>query len=154
MRAAVFFSVLICSGCSVSAYQPVAEYPGTTADTMEIIRSAAQSAPKGVKGEYLLRIKATGKQGALLYLNTETDYRDQRNVTVALSSNVIAQLKTLYDVTPEQFFTGKKIRVKGDAQRVRIDFMNAEHKPSGKYYFQTHIDVSHISQIELVDERS
>lgn len=154
MRVVVLVLVLILSGCSVITKQPAIGSFVSASDTMEIIRSAAESAPEGLKGEYVLSIKATGKQGPVVYLNTELDYRDQRNVTVALHPNIILQLKAQYGVTPEEFFTGKKILVKGNAQRVRIDFINSEQKPSGKYYFQTHIRISNISQIEVINERA
>lgn len=154
MRVVVLVLVLILAGCSVTTNQHAIGNFVSASDTMEIIRSAAESAPKGVKGEYVLSIKATGKQGPVVYLNTELDYRDQRNVTVALHPNLIPQLKAQFGVTPEEFFTGKKVLVKGNAQRVRIDFLNSERKPSGKYYFQTHIRISNMSQIEVVNERA
>ncbi|CAM5190066.1 hypothetical protein [Alishewanella longhuensis] len=152
MRLIVFVLVLMLAGCSVTRNQPSAGQFVAASDTMDIIRNAAESAPKGVKGEYLLSIKATGKQGPVVFLNTELDYRDQRNVTVALHPNVIPQLKSQYGVTPEAFFTGKTILVKGHAQRVRIDFLDDTQKPSGKYYFQTHIRISNIAQIEIIDD--
>lgn len=153
MRLVVLVLVLMLAGCSVTRNQPSTGQFVSASDTMDIIRNAAESAPKGVKGEYLLSIKGTGKQGPVVYLNTELDYRDQRNVTVALHPNIIPQLKSQYGVTPEAFFTGKTILVKGHAQRVRIDFLDATQKPSEKYYFQTHIRISNIAQIEIIDDR-
>lgn len=152
MRFVILVFVLILAGCSVTANHPTSGKSVSTSDTMEIIRKAAASAPTGVKGEYVLSIKAAGKQGAVVYLNTELDYRDQRNVVVALHPNIIPQLAAQYGVTAEEFFIGKTIRVNGDAQRVRIDFINAQRKPSGKYYFQTHIRISNPTQIEVVNK--
>lgn len=152
MKWVVLAGVFMLTGCSVTSNQPATGHAVTASDTMEIIRHAAASAPAGVTGEYVLNIKAAGKQGPVVYLNTELDYRDQRNVTVALHPNIIPLLKAQYGVTPEEFFIGKTIRVKGDAQRVRIDFINAQRQPSGKYYFQTHIRVADIAQIEAVKE--
>lgn len=152
MRFVILVLVLILAGCSVTANHPTSDKFVSTSDTMEIIRKAAASAPEGVKGDYVLSIKAAGKQGPVVYLNTELDYRDQRNVTVALHPNVVRQLEAQHGVTAEEFFIGKQIRVNGDAQRVRIDFINAQRKPSDKYYFQTHIRISNSTQIEVVNE--
>lgn len=154
MRFVVLVAVAMLTGCSVSNRPPATDQFVAEADTMEIIRSAAEAAPKGVRGEYELTIKAAGKQGAMLYLNTELDYRDQRNVTVALYPQLVPQLTAQSGQTPERFFIGKTVRVKGMAQRVRIDFINAEREPSGKYYFQTHIYIKDLSQIELVQKSS
>ena len=139
MRLVVLVLVLMLAGCSVTRNQPSTGQFVSASDTMDIIRNAAESAPKGVKGEYLLSIKGTGKQGPVVYLNTELDYRDQRNVTVALHPNIIPQLKSQYGVTPEAFFTGKTILVKWHAQRVRIDFLDAKQKTSEKYYIKKQI---------------
>lgn len=140
------------TGCSVTTTETTSGEFVSTSDTMEIIRKAAASAPEGVRGEYVLSIKAAGKQGNVVYLNTELDYRDQRNVTVALHPNIIPQLEAKYSVSAEALFIGKTIRVQGDAQRVRIDFIDAQLKPSGKYYFQTHIRISNATQINIVNE--
>ena len=148
MRFVVLVVVAMLTGCSVSNRAPATAQFVAEADTMEIIRSAAEAAPKGVRGEYELTIKAAGKQGAAVYLNTELDYRDQRNVTVALYPHLIPQLTAQSGETPERFFVGKTIRVKGVAQRGKIEFMSAERKRSVKFCFQTHIYIKDLSQIE------
>lgn len=68
--------VMVLNGCVSTA----PEY----SNTLEIIGSAAESAPDGVEGEYTFKIQAAGKPKRTVYLNTELDYRDQRNVTIAL----------------------------------------------------------------------
>ncbi|MDP4528753.1 hypothetical protein Q3O59_06865 [Alkalimonas delamerensis] len=152
MRFFILVLLLILTGCSAAPNHPASGGFVAKSDTMEIIRKAAASAPYGVVGEYVLSIQATGKQGHVVYLNTELDYRDQRNVTVALHPNIIPQLEAQYGVRAEEFFIGKTIRVEGAAQRVRIDFINDQRKPSGKYYFQTHIRILNAAQIEVVND--
>lgn len=150
MKFVIFVLALILAGCSVTAKHPTSSEFVSISDTMEIIRNAAASAPEGVMGEYVLSIKAAGKQGPVVYLNTEFDYRDQRNVSVALHPKLIPQLEAQYGVKAEEFFIGKTIRVKGNAHRARIDFIDAQRKPSGKYYFQTHIRIVNLTQIEVM----
>jgi hypothetical protein len=38
----------------------------------------------GLKGTFLISVKASGIQRNVIYLNTKTDYRHRRNITIAL----------------------------------------------------------------------
>jgi hypothetical protein len=122
---------------------------------MEIIKAAADSAPKSVGGKFTFKIKATGIQAGdnRVFLNTELDYRDQRNITIALSSNAVKELENLTGSAPINFFKGKTIEVQGEAQRVRINFTSMGRRTE-KYYYQTHIRVTQASQIKIVDINS
>lgn len=124
--------------------------PIVYADTMAVIEKAAENAPKGVYGEYTLKIQATGQQRGITYLNSELDYRDQRNLTVALHPKILAELESKYGDTPQNFFVGKTVSIKGYAKRVKINFIAANGRTSNKYYYQTHIRISDIAAIEVV----
>ncbi|GEA09259.1 hypothetical protein KUL42_40200 [Alteromonas sp. KUL42] len=142
----VFFALILAlAGCASTTSNTTTPL----SDTMEIIKAAANSAPKGVPGRYTLQIVATGSQGQYVYLNTEKDYRDQRAITVALHPKAIAQLSAKYGMSPQEYFVDKTIVVNGKAQRVKIAFLS-EGKPTDKYYYQTHIRLMDISQIEVV----
>jgi hypothetical protein len=116
---------------------------------MDVIADAADAAPKEVYGEFVFKIQSSGERRNTIYLNTEIDYRDQRNVTIALHPKTFSQLKAKYGASPKDFFKGKSISVKGYAKRVRIEFLS-EGRPTGKYYFQTHIRVNDISNIKVI----
>jgi len=45
---------------------------------------------------------------------------------------------------------GRTIRVDGEARRVRIDFL-AGGRPTGKYYYQTHVVIERGEQLRSVD---
>ncbi|MBT0588107.1 hypothetical protein [Alteromonas oceanisediminis] len=149
MKIVLITLVLFLSGCSSTQIASPHKAEVVYSDTMEIIRSAAESAPTGIAGEYTLKIKAAGNQGPYVYLNTEFDYRDQRAVTVALHPSVISLFVQKYGVKPQEYFINKSIRVNGEAQRVKITF-GTRKKPSNKYYYQTHIRIMDISQIEVL----
>lgn len=121
--------------------------------TMSVIEQAAEAAPDGVPGEYSLSIKATGIQNDYVYLNTESDYRDQRSLTVTLHPSIITELTAKYQQPPETFFMGKRIIVKGEAKRAKIRFYS-RGQATDKYYYQTHIKVTNTEQIEIVDSNS
>lgn len=112
----------------------------------EAIQSAAAAAPRGVLGVFELRVKATGRQDGNVYLNSEGDYRDQRNLTIELRPSALGVLRAAYGADPDDYLIGKQIQVRGTARRIRIDFL-AGGTPTGKYYYQTHVVVSDAGQI-------
>lgn len=117
-------------------------------DTMALIKAAADVAPRAVQGVYKFEIKASGSQRQWVYLNTELDYRDQRNITVALTPKVAAELAEAYGEPAEDFFLNKSIEVNSYARRVKILFNT--QKPNGKYYYQTHVPVKDTWQIKIL----
>ncbi|MDO6692688.1 hypothetical protein Q4574_05305 [Aliiglaciecola sp. 3_MG-2023] len=140
----VVFLLGLFAGCSTT---PVLK----TSDTVQIIKNAADSAPDGVQGVYTFTIQATGSQRGdnRIFLNTEIDYRDQRNITIALSFNAVKELIAATQQSPEDYFKGKTIQVTGEAKRVKIHFTTMGRR-TGKYYYQTHIKVTDASQIMVV----
>lgn len=113
------------------------------------VLSAAASAPNSVHGIFEVTVKGTGTQDGIVYLNSEEDYRDQRNLTVAINSEAYKQLAMQLGADPQVALKGKRLLVNGNARRVTVNFM-LEGKPSGKYYFQTHVNVTNSSQIQVV----
>ncbi|MBE1298501.1 MAG: hypothetical protein GJ680_01135 [Alteromonadaceae bacterium] len=142
MKILLLALVMVLSGCVSTA----PEY----SNTLEIIGSAAESAPDGVEGEYTFKIQAVGKPKRTVYLNTELDYRDQRNVTIALHPRLAKQLLEQHGADSETFFIGKSIRVNGEAKRAKIIF-NSQGRPSGLYYYQTQIRLKDIDKIEILE---
>lgn len=155
MKLAAVVMLALLSGCAAiqgsTAPTPVSTAP-TQPTTMDIIAAAAAAAPEGVVGEYQLSIQAAGTDGRAIYLNTELDYRDQRNITIAMSPAVAAALAGTDAASAQQYFVGKKLLVKGKAHRMKIDFMS-QGKPTGLYYYQTHIRVYNPAQITLLTDK-
>ena len=118
-------------------------------DIMNVIALSEASAPDGVKGTFQLPIKASGIQNNVTYLNTETNYRDRRNITVALKPDLIPAFIEKYDSAPSDYFVGKTIEVTGEAKRTKINFISRGIL-SKKYYFQTHIKVNSLKQIKIL----
>ena len=147
MKLVLLGLLLVMVGCTSTPQ------PSIYTNTMDVISQAADLAPEGVYGEFTFYIQASGEQRGAVYLNTELDYRDQRNVTVALHPKILSQLKNEYGDSPKAFFVGKSVSVEGYAQRVRIAFL-AKGRPTGKYYYQTHIRVTDIAKIKLLDEQA
>jgi len=116
----------------------------------EAVIKAADAAPRGVYGVFELNIRRAEQVGPNFFLNSETDYRDQRNLSLTIGPNAQAALRKQYGADLGKALMGRKLLVYGFARRVRIDFTTRGGR-SGKYYYQTHVPVGDVRQIELVD---
>ena len=143
------FSIFALSACSTNTSNKIDS--SDISKIMQLIAKTEEIAPLGVEGTFQLPIRASGKQSNVLYLNTEQDYRDRRNITVAIHPSIIEALTKKYGESPGSFFLQKQIEVKGVAKRAQIDFYSQRRKTK-KYYFQTHIRVSSIDQIKVLRE--
>jgi hypothetical protein len=102
-----------------------------------------------VRGVFELPVRATGRQDGRLYANSERDYRDQRNLTVAIEPAAEAGLRERLGGDPAAALVGRRLRVTGAAQRVTIRFSCGDG-PSDKYYYQTHVRVFRADQVAVV----
>lgn len=140
----VLLGILLMAGCMSGPPADQARW----LQPPQAIQLAADAAPRSVAGMFSMRVSTIGESGGAVYLNSETDYRDQRNLTVALSPGAARQLEQRLGAPLARALDRQRILVRGSARRVRIDFM-AGDEPSGKYYYQTHVRVSDAAQIQL-----
>ena len=117
----------------------------------DAIFAAADAAPVPISALFVMPVKASGRDDGRVYLNSELDYRDQRCLTVRIEPEAVAWFEQSFGMPPEEYFVGKSIRVRGMARRERIDFLGSNGRPSGLYYYQTHVRVSDPAQIETVE---
>jgi hypothetical protein len=117
---------------------------------MHAIERASEAAPKGIKGFFELHVKATGKPHKVVFLNSEVDYRDPRNISIAIHPKVLKPFKDKYGDVPEDYLKDKKIIVYGEARRVKISFGCNGQSKENEYYYQTHVRVGSLSQIHIV----
>ncbi len=144
LRLSVLLVPLLILGCS---HTPSAQYSDMRAS--EIIAYAAANPEKGVTGNFLFSIRAVGQAGNRVFLNLQDDYRDQRNISIVLMPEVQAQLAER-GLAPETL-KGKQVMVRGTARRVRIAFNNDDGKPSGLYYYQTHLRLRSADDLKVVE---
>jgi hypothetical protein len=113
------------------------------------VMRAAALAPAGVGGTFIMTVRATGRQDNRLYLNSEVDYRDQRNLSVEIPAPAEDELGVrLHGAVPATLL-GKRIAVRGVARRVRIVFTE-NGAPTSKYYYQTHVTLEVGSQLTVL----
>ena len=128
---------------------PVKESTVKTISPVQAIMSAAETAPHGVSGVFEMQVKSTGRKGNFIYLNSETDYRDQRCLTLAIHRTAVPSFVQKYGEDPDTYLKSKMVHVSGEARRVKIWF-NSNGKRTEKYYYQTHISVKNESQIMVL----
>ncbi len=87
---------------------------------------AAASAPMGISGVFEMPVLAGGKSAKFVYLNSEMDYRDQRNLTISIPMALALEFKDEHGVFPDEYFKFKQIAVRGEAKRNRISFFQME----------------------------
>lgn len=117
----------------------------------QAVMNAAEM-PGGISGVFEMVVRATGRRGSLLYLNSEADYRDPRNLTVVVSAGLEQDLAARIGRPVETVIRGKVIAVRGTARKTRIDFL-ADGQPTGKYYFQTHLNLRSARDLTVEGER-
>ena len=113
----------------------------------DAIWTAAQAEGRPVTGCFELTVQAIGDDRDGVYLNSERDYRDPRNVTIRLSRGAARDLRdAIGGATLGDALVGRTLVVRGSVVRQRILF-TGDGRPTGKYYYQTHVRVGDVRQI-------
>ena len=108
---------------------------------------AAHTAPEGVVGTFSMKVRATGSQNTMSYLNSELDYRDQRNLTVAFNSGVAQQLRERLGSDPLNALNGNRYPGSRHGLPSKNRFFFCNGRASDNYYYQTQVNVSDADQI-------
>lgn len=133
-------------GCVKGPQSAAPQASGAWITPPQAVLLAANAAPRGVQATFAMKVQATGTQDGRSFLNSELDYRDQRNLTVVLNSRAAQQLRERLGADPLVALKGRNILVTGLAIRTKIHFI-ANGTPTGKYYYQTHVNVTDASQL-------
>lgn len=141
----VFLALSACQSPSAVSNVPA----GPAISALQAVMAAADAAPRGVPGTFSLVVKRAEMVGPRLFLNSEQDYRDQRNLSIAIQPQALALLRDRLGKDLAAALRGRTIRVGGVARRTRIAIFN-NGKPTNLYYYQTHVSVGSAAQIEIV----
>ena len=144
-------TILLLTACATAEPRGGAASIATaTISPAEAIELAAAAAPNGIRGTFAMTVQATGRAGAnRLHLNSEADYRDQRNLSISIPAALASTVLQRAGARRDEDLKGRAILVDGVAERVRIDFTN-NGLPTGKYYYQTHVRITSANQIRLL----
>ena len=141
--------LLLLASCQSGPLAPnLAAVPGMTA--AQAVIAAADAAPRGVPGDFALVVRRAEMVGPRLYLNSEADYRDQRNLSIAIQAHALPGLRARFGKDLRAALVGRDIRVRGVARRVRIGIFKDNGKRTRLYYYQTHVVVDSVGQISII----
>jgi hypothetical protein len=142
------FAFLVFAAPAV-AQTPPPELDGAMSPA-EAVAAAAKYGPMGKQGSFAMLVRATGISHGHFFLNSESDYRDPKNLSIDIDPRAAKLLTRQLGSSPDQFYKGKWIIVRGTVHRVPIIFTDNYGRPLGKLYYQTHVPVRLPSQIRLV----
>ncbi len=117
----------------------------------EAVIKAAAADTAGVIGVFDIHTVIADELRERVFLGTQPDYRNQRNLAIAIEPSAMRDLMTRYGAPLTTVLKGKHLLVGGRARPVQIAFTE-NGRPTGKYYFQTHVVVTHANQIEIVGD--
>lgn len=123
-----------------------------TIKPQKAVMRAAAAGPQGVSGVFEMTVRATGHAGGRVFLNSETDYRDPRNLSIAMNERTAAALRDKLGATSDDYFVGRKIFVRGTALKVKVWFTDDAGRATDKYYYQTHVPVADAVQVSVRDK--
>ena len=148
MRVVFLAGLFALSACQITSFrQPTAG--GQLIAPALAVMAAADAAPRGYAGTFGFTVMRADMVGTRLFLNSYPDYRDQRNLSIAIDFRVLPALRGRYGKDLRAAFLNHEIRVVGIARKTRIAF-TVDGRPTDKYYFQTHVAVTDPDQIKIV----
>jgi len=143
LLAAISIAIVICS-CSTAPTNSQGWI-----EPVDAIRAANNDPIHGVRGEFIITVKALDTYPDRSFLNSELDYRDQRNLTIQMPTTIVPKLEQRLGVKFQEL-KNRRLVVLGAAKRVRIDFVH-DNRPTGKYYYQTHVRVDSPTQVKFAE---
>lgn len=139
--------VVALGGCaSTPSVAPLTSVEKSWITPQQAVLLAASAAPASVDGTFAMTVLATGAHGDKIYLNSERDYRDQRNLTVVITPQATQELTQRLGESPLVSLQDKAILVRGAAVRTKIYFITLG-RATDKYYYQTHVNVTDADQV-------
>lgn len=137
-------SIIFLSACSCSSNKK-----SLSISPMQAIEKSAELAPLTIEGVFELTVKSTDSKHRLEFLNSELENQDQRNLIIALRPNAIKELTEMFGDKPQDFFIGKKIKVTGEAKRIK-NWVLYKNKKTRDYYYQTKVFVRSADQLTIL----
>lgn len=87
--------VAIAIAALVSACSSVPTNTRGWIEPVDAIRAANDDPANGVRGEFIITVKALDSYPERSFLNSEKDYRDQRNLTIRMPTSIVPKLGNL-----------------------------------------------------------
>lgn len=118
----------------------------------QVVVNAAQS-EEGITGVFEMVVRGTGREGGRLFLNSQPDYRDPPNLTIAVTPLVERALEDRLGAPLPAAVSRKTIAVRGTARTTRIWF-HANGRRTDKFYYQTHVNLESARDLTVSGEHA
>ncbi|WP_312238054.1 hypothetical protein [Stenotrophomonas sp.] len=138
----VLLLIAALGGCATHRASP----PQPWADASDAVRAANVEPAHAIAGTFVMTVQALGQDNGRIFLNSERDYRNQNCLTVVLAPAIAEQVAQQLGVEVPALLH-RRLSVRGEARRVRIQFRDGQGRESSKYYYQTHLQVEDPGQI-------
>ena len=102
----------------------------------------------GVLGTYQFQVKGANVVNGVLFLNSEDNYRDPKNLTVRCDETATRMLTLRFSGSPAMFLKGKCIQAVGRPIRVPVALV-VDGEVSNRGYYQTHIRISNPEMLTM-----
>jgi hypothetical protein len=142
---------LLLTSCASYSPPKVVSRTSLRLSPAQAVMNAAEM-PEGVAGVFEFVVRTAGRQDGMLYLNSEQDYRDPRNMTIDVAPDVERELSGRIGGPLESAILNKTVAVRGTAKKTRIVFLS-NGRQTGKYYFQTHLRLQSARDMTIEGER-
>ena len=113
----------------------------------EAIAAAKRAAPAPFAGTFTFQVQSTGRSNGQLFLNSDADFHNPANLSVAVPLAEAAKLAA-GGGPADEYLKGKHITVIGGARVVRVQQMRAG-QPVGDPETQTRIPVTSATQVSV-----
>lgn len=145
-RTLLALTVLAVGGCATHHPRDGADH-ALVHTPREAVMLAADRPDTGISGRFRMTVHGSGADSGSFYLNSEDDYRDQRNLTLRIPRYDVDAVARHLGVEQLDQLKGHVLEFDGVARRTRIDF-TAGGQPTGKFYYQTHATLTAPDRID------
>lgn len=134
-RASLALVILAGTGCAANRERALSDRDEITTPRQAVML-AADHPDTGFRGRFRMTVLNTGADNDYVFLNSENDYRDPRNLTLRVPRQRADAVAKHLGVDHLEQLQGHVLEFEGLAQRTRVDF-TIGNQPTGKYYYQT-----------------
>jgi hypothetical protein len=109
-----------------------------------VAKAAREKDGDGLKGVFEFRVASVGagSRGRGVFLNSEADYHDAKNLSVQLRPEAVKALEASLGAPLDKTMAGKRISVTGTARAKSFNVYDADGSKTGKTWSQTRIIVA------------
>ena len=148
IKALCLVAVMTLGGCATATPMMTpngqqALAPASLISAPEAVSLVASEQNGAIRGTFVMTVASVGQANDTVFLDSEPDYRNPHNLAIAIPIRLAEKYAAIHGGTVQDLLKGRRIFVTGVARRVRI-FYFEDGKPTGRYYYQTHLSIQDI----------